>query len=134
MGDISALKSFIEDEKEMTLRKMSIDAAIKVLKKKRYESVKEIDFFEENKENIEKILTYFEIFIKDIASSADRIVNLDYKDEIKNLKGLALYDLVDSIDTIEETKRYLGNSGNFRLHLETLVLNMIEKFDRWLYE
>ena len=105
MGDISALKSFIEDEKEMTLRKMSIDAAIKVLKKKRYESVKEIDFFEENKENIEKILTYFEIFIKDIASSADRIVNLDYKDEIKNLKGLALYDLVDSIDTIEETKR-----------------------------
>lgn len=130
MGDISALKSFIEDEKEMTLRKMSIDAAIKVLKKKRYESVKEIDFFEENKENIEKILTYFEIFIKDIASSADRIVNLDYKDEIKNLKGLALYDLVDSIDMIEETKRYLGNSGNFRLHLETLVLNMIEKFDR----
>lgn len=130
MGDISALKSFIEDEKEMTLRKMSIDAAIKVLKKKRYESVKEIDFFEENKENIEKILTYFEILIKDIASSADRIVNLDYKDEIKNLKGLALYDLVDSIDTIEETKRYLGNSGNFRLHLETLVLNMIEKFDR----
>lgn len=127
MGDISALKSFIEDEKEMTLRKMSIDAAIKVLKKKRYESVKEIDFFEEN---IEKILTYFEIFIKDIASSADRIVNLDYKDEIKNLKGLALYDLVDSIDMIEETKRYLGNSGNFRLHLETLVLNMIEKFDR----
>lgn len=134
MGDISALKSFIEDEKEMTLRKMSIDAAIKVLKKKRYESVKEIDFFEENKENIEKILTYFEIFIKDIASSADRIVNLDYKDDIKNLKGLSLYDLVDSIDTIEETKRYLGNSGNFRLHLETLVLNMIEKFDRWLYE
>lgn len=130
MGDISALKSFIEDEKEMTLRKMSIDAAIKVLKKKRYESVKEIDFFEENKENIEKILTYFEIFIKDIASSTDRIVNLDYKDEIKNLKGLALYDLVDSIDMIEETKRYLGNSGNFRLHLETLVLNMIEKFDR----
>lgn len=130
MGDISALKSFIEDEKEMTLRKMSIDAAIKVLKKKRYESVKEIDFFEENKENIEKILTYFEIFIKDIASSADRIVNLDYKDDIKNLKGLSLYDLVDSIDTIEETKRYLGNSGNFRLHLETLVLNMIEKFDR----
>lgn len=130
MGDISALKSFIEDEKEMTLRKMSIDAAIKVLKKKRYESVKEIDFFEENKENIEKILTYFEIFIKDIASSADRIVNLDYKDEIKSLKRLALYDLVDSIDMIEETKRYLGNSGNFRLHLETLVLNMIEKFDR----
>lgn len=130
MGDICALKSFIEDEKEMTLRKMSIDAAIKVLKKKRYESVKEIDFFEENKENIEKILTYFEIFIKDIASSADRIVNLDYKDDIKNLKGLSLYDLVDSIDTIEETKRYLGNSGNFRLHLETLVLNMIEKFDR----
>lgn len=40
----------------MTLRKMSIDAAIKVLKKKRYESVKEIDFFEENKENIEKYL------------------------------------------------------------------------------
>lgn len=130
MGDISALKSFIEDEKEMTLRKMSIDAAIKVLKKKRYESVKEIDFFEENKENIEKILTYFEIFIKDIASSADRIVNLDYKDEIKSLKRLALYDLVDSIDMIEKTKRYLGNSGNFRLHLETLVLNMIEKFDR----
>ena len=130
MGDISALKSFIEDEKERTLRKMSIDAAIKVLKKKRYESVKEIDFFEENKENIEKILTYFEILIKDIASSDDRIVNLDYKDEIKNLKGLALYDLVESIDMIEETKRYLGNSGNFRLHLETLVLNMIEKFDR----
>lgn len=79
---------------------------------------------------MKKILTYFEIFIKDIASSEERIINLDYKDEIKSLKGLALYDLVDSIDMIEETKRYLSNSGNFRLHLETLVLNMIEKFDR----
>lgn len=130
MGSVGALKAFVEDDKELKLRKNSIEIIIDILKKKRYESIKALDYLEEQKDNIEKILTYFEIFIKDIASSECRIVNLDYKDEIKSFKGLALYDLVECIDMIEETKRYLGNSGNFRLHLETLVLNMIEKFDR----
>lgn len=134
IGEISTLKSFIEDDNEMHLRKQSINIVIDILKSKYYESIKNLEFLEENKDDIEKILTYFEIFIKDIVSSESRIINLDYKDEIKSLKGLSIYDLVDSINMIEETKRYLANSGNFRLHLETLVLNMLEKFDRWFNE
>lgn len=133
-GSTEAIDNFLNDDSERALRKKSMEMIIDILSKDRYESIKNLDFLEEEKDKIEKILTYFEIFIKDIASSEDRIINLDYKDELKKYKYIALYDLTTCIDMIEETKKFLNNSGNFRLHLETLILNIIEKIDRWLNE
>lgn len=129
MGSLGVLDKLINDESELILRKKSMDVLIDILDKKRYESIKHLEFLEEHKDDIEKILSYFESFIKDIASPDERVINVDYKAQLKKYRSMPLYSLVNSIDMIEETKRYLSNSGNFRLHLETLILNMIE-FDR----
>lgn len=126
MGSLGRLDKLLKDDEELSLRKKSLDMLIDILDKKRYESIKQLDFLEEHKDDIEKILSYFESFIKDMASPDERVVNIDYKSKLKKYRSIALYSLTKSIDMIEETKRYLSNSGNFRLHLETLILNIID--------
>lgn len=130
MGNLGYLDELIKDDKELELRKKSIAMVMDILNQDRYESIRKLEFLEENKDDIEKILSYFEIFIKDVVSPSDRIINIDYKNELKKYRELSLYDLTKCVDMIEETKRYLSNSGNFRLHLEILILNMIDNFIR----
>lgn len=88
-----------------------------------------IDFFNENKDNIDEILDIFLFYFRDLLiynqiGESHLIINKDKMDNLSKQSFLHPARINDIIIKIQETKENIKRNINFQLSIETMLLNI----------
>lgn len=92
------------------------------------ETIKNEDFFIDNKDEINEILDIINIIYRDVyvyKLGLDKMINKDKKEEIiKISKEITFIELEKNFESIIETKKFLKYNANFKLTIEILLLKL----------
>ncbi|MBU5437058.1 DNA polymerase III subunit delta' [Tissierella sp. MSJ-40] len=102
-----------------------------ILKGDKLRALTAIDFFMENKENVDEILDMLLYWFRDLIiykeiGETDLIINKDKILVLSNQSFIDLNKINDIIEKIQETKVNIQRNVNFQLSLEAMLLNIQE--------
>ncbi len=133
-GVIGKAIELAESEEFSELREETIRLLDKLGHSKLIDVFEAYEFFDKNRENIDKILDIMALFYRDVlavkvAPGKDKIlINSDKKDIIeKNALRYSVSRLADNIDLVEKTRRNIRQNVNFQLSMEVLLMKLREE-------
>lgn len=124
-GSISLAKRYKEDVELLKKRDELIGILDNLIRTGSYYIFSYLDFFKENKENIEDILKFFSLWFRDLAfikiNKKEKIINID-KLNILELEDLTLDRILFIYNKILLTKENLSKNMNYDLSIEALLM------------
>ncbi|MCH4887373.1 DNA polymerase III subunit delta' [Acidaminobacter sp. JC074] len=94
--------------------------------------LEQLSYFNDEKENIQKILDYMILWYRDIllfkqAKAKHLLIHSRSLDVIKKLaRNLSLNKIINNIEAIELTKKKLRQHGHFDLTMEVMLIQLLE--------
>lgn len=131
-GNIGNLISIMEDDEKRALRDVVIDCALNIKKMDRVKVIDAINFFVDNKDDVEYMLSMFMTVYRDIliikkTKDDTLLTNIDKKIMILNKQNDFKQDeLTRDIEIIEKTLDYINKNANFGLSMEVMFYEMQE--------
>lgn len=116
------------------LRNNIFDLLGKLEKAKLYDVFGEFSFFEDNKDDIDTVLTIMSMYYRDImvakeTGNQNMLINSDKKDIIfNNAPEYSIYKLLRSIGLIEAARRDIKQNANYQLSIEHMLMKLQEDF------
>ncbi len=130
-GSIGRSISLCEASEFFERRDNLINTIHSILKGDRMNIFNSMDFFIENKDQIDEIMDIMLYWFRDLLiykeiGNSPLILNRDKVELLSNETYLDIDRINDIIDGIMETKRLINQNVNFQLAVETMLLNMQE--------
>lgn len=121
-----------ESEEFKTKREKIIEMIEELLQNNPLKAFELVDFFQQNKDNIDEILDFMLFWFRDIlilmeTGSEKFLINLDKKSTLqKHLHRIGYEKITHIIEEIEKTKNDIKANVNFQLAVEMMLLNIQE--------
>ncbi|NLY66669.1 MAG: DNA polymerase III subunit delta' [Tissierellia bacterium] len=130
-GSIGKSIDLSQSQEFFNLRDNTINHIHSVVKGDRLNIFSSIDFFVENKDQIEEIMDIILYWFRDLliykeTENPNLILNRDKIQLLFNETFLDTEKINDIIDNVMDTKRLIEQNVNFQLAVETMLLNMQE--------
>lgn len=124
--DLSSSEDFFKKRDEII---KIIDSLLKGDKTKVFSSM---EFFNDNKEEIEELLDIFLFWFRDLViykeiGESQLIINKDKLEYLSSQSFMKFNKIHDIINKIQETKEDIGRNVNYQLSIETMLLNIQEE-------
>lgn len=126
-GSINLANSYVNDSELLKKHYELIGVLDSLIRDRGYYIFSYLDYFRENKENIEEILRAMTIWFRDLAfiklNKKDKVINID-KLKLLELENLALDRCLSIYGEILLTKERLGKNINFDLAVQALLMHI----------
>ena len=129
-GRIGDLIDIIENSDINSIRDTMLDFVINVKTMKMEQRLKAMEFFEEHKEDIDKVLEIMVMFFRDWlilkkTGNYNLLTNVDKKDILsRNEDKFSCNELIRNIEVVTRTIGYVKRNVNFGLLLEVMILKL----------
>lgn len=130
-GSIGKSISLCESQEFFERRDNTINHIHSIIKGDRMNIFKSVDFFIENKDQIDEIMDIILYWFRDLLiykeiGNSSLVLNRDKIQLLSNETFLDIDRINVIIDSIMETKRLIDQNVNYQLAIETMLLNMQE--------
>ncbi|NLX62740.1 MAG: DNA polymerase III subunit delta' [Tissierellia bacterium] len=130
-GSIGKSIDLCKSQDFFDLRQSTLDHVHSIIKGDRLNIFNSIDFFIENKDQINEIMDIILFWFRDLlifkeTGNLDLILNRDKIQLLSSETFLDIEKINGIIDNIMDTKRIIEHNVNFQLAIETMLLNMQE--------
>lgn len=132
-GSIGKAIDYITSESFGTIQVHTEQILNAIHTKEKAKLLEQLSYFNDEKENIQKILDYMILWYRDIllfkqAKAKHLLIHSRSLDVIKKLsRNLTLGKIINNIETIELTKRKLRQHGHFDLTMEVMLIQLLEE-------